>query len=42
MQWHRGLPIEVLSFAYKVVKLQIEGALGGVANLRMASQKAVC
>lgn len=40
-QWHRGLPIEVISFAYKVVKLKIEKSLGGVAELRMAKQKAV-
>ena len=41
LQWHRGLPIEVLSFAYKVVKVKIEKSLGGTADLRMATQKAV-
>ena len=40
-QWKRGLPIEVISFAYKVVKLKIEKSLGGLAELRMAKQKAV-
>ena len=40
-QWQRGLPIEVIAFAYKVVKLKIEKSLGGVAELRMAKQKAV-
>ena len=41
MQWKTGLPIEVLSFAYKPVKLQIERAHGGVAELRLAKNKAV-
>jgi ribose 5-phosphate isomerase A len=34
------LPIEVLPLAYKVVKLKIENSLGGIANLRMATNKA--
>jgi len=41
VQWKKGLPIEVLSFAYKPVKLQIERAHGGVAELRLAKNKAV-
>lgn len=41
VQWRKGLPIEVLSFAYKPVKLQIERAHGGVADLRLAKNKAV-
>jgi ribose 5-phosphate isomerase A len=39
-KWTRGLPIEVLPLAYKVVKLKIENSLGGIANLRMATNKA--
>ena len=39
-KWTKGLPIEVLAFAYKPVKLQLE-AIGGVAELRMAIKKAV-
>eukprot|EP00731_Ephydatia_muelleri_P020570 Em0013g297a len=38
-KWTKGLPIEVLAFAYKPVKLQLE-AIGGVAELRMAIKKA--
>lgn len=41
VQWKKGLPIEVLSFAYKPVKLQIERAYGGAADLRLARNKAV-
>ena len=37
----RGLPVEVLPFAYKPVKLKL-AAMGGTADLRMAKQKAVC
>ena len=40
MQWQKGLPIEVLPFAYKPVKLKLE-KMGGSADLRMAKQKAV-
>ena len=40
VQWTRGLPIEVLPFAYKPVKVKLE-ALGGSADLRMAKSKAV-
>lgn len=40
-QWQRGLPVEVLPFAYKPVKLKL-AAMGGTADLRMAKQKAVC
>ena len=39
-QWQRGIPIEVLPFAYKPVKMRIEEK-GGSANLRMAKNKAV-
>lgn len=38
-KWSRGLPIEVLPFAYKPVKLKLE-AMGGTADLRMAKNKA--
>ena len=41
VQWKKGLPIEVLAFAYKPVKLQIERAHGGEADLRLAKNKAV-
>lgn len=41
MQWTKGLPIEVLPFAYKPVKVKLE-ELGGTADLRMAKNKAVC
>ena len=41
VQWKKGLPIEVLSFAYKPVKVRIERAYGGVADLRLAKNKAV-
>ena len=34
------MPIEVLPFAYKPVKLKLE-AMGGTADLRMAKNKAV-
>lgn len=40
LQWQKGLPIEVLSFAYKPVQLKLQ-ALGGSADLRIAKQKAV-
>lgn len=40
LQWHKGLPIEVLPFAYKPVQLKLE-AMGGSAELRIAKQKAV-
>ena len=40
MQWQKGLPIEVLPFAYKPVQLKLQ-ALGGSADLRIAKQKAV-
>ena len=40
VKWQKGLPIEVLPFAYKPVKLRLE-KLGGSADLRMAKQKAV-
>ncbi len=39
-QWQRGLPIEVLPFAYRPVSLRLEG-MGGSAELRMAKSKAV-
>ena len=39
-QWDKGLPIEVLPFAYKPVKLTLE-KMGGTAELRMAQKKAV-
>ena len=35
------MPIEVLPFAYKPVKLTIEEKRGGKADLRMAKSKAV-
>ena len=38
-QWTKGLPIEVLPFAYKPVKLRLEEK-GGAAELRMAQKKA--
>jgi ribose 5-phosphate isomerase A len=38
-KWHKGLPIEVLPFAYKPVQLKLE-AMGGSAELRIAKQKA--
>lgn len=38
-KWHKGLPIEVLPFAYKPVQLKLE-AMGGLAELRIAKQKA--
>lgn len=38
-KWTRGLPIEVLPFAYKPVMVKLE-ALGGPAELRMAKNKA--
>lgn len=38
-KWQKGLPIEVLPFAYKPVKLKLE-KMGGTADLRMANQKA--
>lgn len=40
VQWTKGLPIEVLPFAYKPVKLRLE-KMGGAAELRMAQRKAV-
>ena len=40
LQWSKGLPIEVLPFAYKPVKLRLE-KMGGAAELRMAQKKAV-
>ena len=40
-QWSKGLPIEVIPFAYKPVKIKLE-KMGGTADLRMAKQKAVC
>jgi len=40
-QWKQGVPIEVLPFAYKPVKLTIEEKRGGKADLRMAKHKAV-
>ena len=40
LQWTKGLPIEVLPFAYKPVKLTLE-KMGGAADLRMAQKKAV-
>ena len=40
MQWQKGLPIEVLPFAYKPVQLKLQ-AMGGSAELRIAKQKAV-
>ncbi len=40
-QWTRGLPIEVVPFAYKPVKIKLE-KMGGTAELRMAEHKAVC
>ncbi len=39
-QWNRGLPIEVVPFAYKPVKIKLE-KMGGTAEIRMAKQKAV-
>jgi ribose 5-phosphate isomerase A len=39
-KWKRGLPIEVLAFAYRPVKLQIEKKFGGTADLRLAQNKA--
>lgn len=38
-KWQRGIPLEVLPFAYKPVKMKIEER-GGSANLRMAKSKA--
>lgn len=38
-KWTKGLPIEVLPFAYKPVKLRLE-KMGGAAELRMAQRKA--
>lgn len=40
VQWQKGLPIEVLPFAYKPVQLKLQ-AMGGSAELRIAKQKAV-
>ena len=40
-QWQKGLPIEVLPFAYKPVKLKLDAMSMGTAELRMAKQKAV-
>ncbi|XP_065882396.1 ribose-5-phosphate isomerase-like isoform X2 [Dysidea avara] len=39
-KWKQGVPIEVLPFAYKPVKLTIEEKRGGKADLRMAKSKA--
>ncbi len=41
LQWTRGLPIEVIPFAYKPVKIKLD-MMGGTADLRMAKHKAVC
>ena len=41
-QWQKGLPVEVLPFAYKPVKLKLDAMSMGTAELRMAKQKAVC
>ncbi|XP_064382347.1 ribose-5-phosphate isomerase-like [Halichondria panicea] len=38
-KWNRGLPIEVVPFAYKPVKIKLE-KMGGTAEIRMAKQKA--
>lgn len=39
-KWTKGVPIEVSSFAFQMVKHKIETNLGGTAVLRMASKKA--
>ena len=41
-QWNRGIPIEVIPSAYRVVYQKIEKTLGGKSELRMSgSSKAV-
>ena len=41
-QWSRGIPIEVIPSAYRVVYQKIEKTLGGKSELRMSgSSKAV-
>ena len=39
-KWKRGVPIEVIPAAYKVVQRKIESTFGGKAFLRMAKSKA--
>ena len=39
-QWSKGVPIEVIKMAHVLVKKKIEARFGGIANLRMAVNKA--
>jgi ribose 5-phosphate isomerase A len=41
LNWSRGVPIEVLPMAYRLVKENIEDKIGGEAVLREAKAKAV-